>query len=194
MQKHHSRESGHHGHESKGERQLDLEAESRKNLERIHEKANKSQETTKEHVEHIKSKVETHAVSGKEFTVGERESVSHGHHHPNQKELKTDAYQKTLKNVRRRLSKPDKLLSKVIHNKTVESVSEVGGKTIARPSGILGGGLCALLGSAFLLYMSSHYGFEYNYFVFFMLFAGGFFVGMFGELLLRYILKKDSSI
>lgn len=95
-----------------------------------------------------------------------------------------------MRQIRSKLSKPDKTFSKVIHNKTVESVSEVSSKTIARPSGLLGGGICALLGSAYLLYMTKHYGFEYNYFVFFLLFVGGFFVGMFGELLLRYVFRK----
>lgn len=183
-------ESLKHSSETGGEK-IDLAAESRKNLERIHKKAEKSQEATKEHVEHIQSKVETHAISGKEFTVGENESTSHGHVHSNQKELKADAYKKTMNRVERKLSKPDRALSKVIHNKTVESVSEFGGKTFARPSGILGGGLFALIGSAFFLYMTKHYGFEYNYFIFFVLFVGGFFAGMLCELLVRSVLKKS---
>ena len=176
---------GEHGHEK-----LDLAAESRKNLERIHEKAEKSQEATKEHVEHLKSKVESHAVSGKEYSHGESESTAHGHHHLNQKELKAESYRKTMSHVRRKLPKRDRALSKVIHNKKVEAASEVGAKTIARPSGILGGGVVALCGSIFLLYMSKHYGFEYNYFSFILLLVAGFFIGMIGEVLVRFVLKK----
>ncbi len=184
-------ESIKHQGEHGGEK-LDLAAESRKNLERVREEAEKAQEATAEDVGHLKAKAETHAVSGKEFTVGEKESTAHAHHHTNQKELKADAYKKSMRHVRKQLSKPDRALSKVIHNKTVESVSEVSGKTIARPSGILGGGVFALAGSAFLLYMSKNYGFEYNYFIFFVLFIGGFFAGMFCELTLRYVFRKHT--
>lgn len=173
---------------------IDLAAESRKNLEKIHEKAEKSQEATEEHVEHAKSKVETHAVSGKEYTVGEKESTSHGNgHHVNQKELKAESYKKTMKDVRKKLSKPDQVLSKVIHNKTIETTSEIGSKTVARPSGILGGGIFALLGSVAILWMANHYGFRYNFFVFILLFVGGFFVGTMVELLLRAVLKKTAN-
>jgi hypothetical protein len=164
---------------------------SHKNLERIKEKAEKAEEHGEDHIDKIRAEIKTHAISGKEFTVGEKESTApSSHHYTNQKELKANAYNKSMRQIRSKLSKPDKTFSKVIHNKTVESVSEVSSKTIARPSGLLGGGICALLGSAYLLYMTKHYGFEYNYFVFFLLFVGGFFVGMFGELLLRYVFRK----
>ncbi len=178
-----------HNGEHGGEK-INLDHESRKNLERLKEKAENAAESTKEQVHELKSKAENQAVSGKEFTVGENESTSHSQHHSNQKELKASAYKKSMRQVRSKLSKPDKALSKVIHNKTIENVSEVSSKTVARPSGLLGGGICALAGSAFLLYMSKHYGFEYNYAVFFILFVGGFFVGMLGELLIRYVFHK----
>ena len=178
-------------HHSKGEK-LDLGRESQKNLDRIREEAKKASEKGHEHVQHIQKKVETHAVSGKEFTVGEKETTQHGtSHNYDQKALKKDAYKKTMRHVRTRLSKPEKTFSKVVHNKTVENISEVGANTIARPSGILGGGICALLGSIFLVYMAKHYGFEYNYLLFFILFVGGFFVGMIAELFVRSVFQKS---
>lgn len=184
----HIKHGGEHHNDST--EKLNLDHESHKNLERIREKAESAAESSQEQVHELKAKAETHAVSGKEFTVGEKESTAHGHHHTNQKELKANAYKKSMRQVRSKLSKPDKTLSKVIHNKTVETISEIGSSTVARPSGLLGGGICALAGSAFLLYMSKYYGFEYNYFVFFLLFVGGFFVGMVAELLLRYVFRK----
>lgn len=182
-------ESLKHGGEQSGEK-LDLSAESKNNLDKLREKAEKAHESSAEEVQAIKAKVETHAVSGKEFTVGEKENTSHSHHHVDQKKLKADAYRKTMNSVREKLSKPNQVFSKAIHNNTVEKISEVGGSTVARPSGILGGGIVALVGSAFLLYMAKQYGFEYNYLVFFLLFVGGFFIGMVGELLVRSVLRK----
>jgi hypothetical protein len=177
-------------HHAKGEK-LNLDQESKANLDRLREKAEKAAEASHEEVQHIQKKVETHAVSGKEFTVGEKETTRNSSSHQyDQKAIKKDTYKKTMRHVRTRLSKPEKTFSKVVHNKTVESISEVGGKTVARPSGILGGGICALLGSVFLVYMTKHYGFEYNYLLFFILFIGGFFIGMIGELLIRSVLRK----
>lgn len=183
-------ESMKHGGEHTVEK-LDLETESKNNLNKLREKAEKAHESTPEEVQAIKSKVETQAVSGKEFTIGEKENTSHGHQHVNQKKLKSDSYKRTMQSVRKKLSKPNQTFSKVIHNKTVENLSEIGSSTIARPSGILGGGIVALVGSGFLLYMAREYGFEYNYFVFFLLFVGGFFVGMVGELLVRSVFRKS---
>lgn len=178
-------------HHVKGEK-LDLSHESQKNLDRLRKEANKVSEKDHNEVQHIQKKVETHAVSGKEFTVGERETARHdSSHHYDQKTLKKDAYKKTMQHVQTQLSKPEKTFSKVIHNKTVENISEASANTIARPSGILGGGICALLGSIFLIYMTKYYGFEYNYLLFFILFVGGFFVGMIGELILHSVLKKS---
>lgn len=169
---------------------LDLSAETKNNLERLKEKAEKAAEASPDQVQEIKSAVETQAISGKEFTVGEKESSSHGHQHISQKKLKSDAYKKSMKQVRRKLSKPDRAFSKVIHSKAVESVSDISSTTIARPSGILGGGICALAGSSFLLFMSKTYGFKYNYFIFFVFFVGGFFVGMIGELIFRQFKRR----
>ena len=87
---------------------------------------------------------------------------------------------------------PSKALSKVIHQPVIERVSEVAGATVARPSGILGGGLFAVLGSAILLYVTKHYGYHYNYLIFGMLFVGGFAAGMIVELVLRTVIRKKS--
>lgn len=101
-------------------------------------------------------------------------------------ELKKMALDRTLARVRRQLSTPDKLLSKAIHQPIVQVISETGSKTIARPSGILMGSLCALLGSSFVFYLAKHYGFRYNYLLFFGLFLGGFMVGLIIELIIWF--------
>lgn len=181
-------------HEHNTGQKLNLEAESRQNLEAIHKKAEKAQELNEKHVEHAKSKVEHQAISGKEYTVGEREkSASHSSHHVNQKTMKADSFKKTMSHVRRKLPKSERAFSKVVHNKKVDAISEVSSKTIARPSGIFGGGIFAFAGSIFLLYMAKHYGFEYNFFVFILLFVGGFFIGSVLEITLKGLKKPHRS-
>lgn len=110
-----------------------------------------------------------------------------------QREVKAKAYTHTLSKVRRHLSPSEKTLSKIVHQPVVESLSEVGAKTAARPSGLLAGGVFALLGSIALLYMSKHYGFRYNFFAFILLFVSGFLVGLIAEILTRILSGKKAS-
>lgn len=95
-----------------------------------------------------------------------------------------------LKQIRRKLPASQRTLSKVVHQPVVKAVSEVSAKTITRPSGLLGGGICAFLGSSGYLYLAKHIGFQYNYLVFLLLFVGGFAVGLALELLLSLFRPK----
>jgi hypothetical protein len=91
--------------------------------------------------------------------------------------------QRKLKEVQRKLKPADRKLSRVIHQPAVRAVSEAAGSSVSRPSGLLGGGLVAFLGSGAYLYFTRHYGIRYNYFVFILLFVGGFVLGLLLELL-----------
>lgn len=104
--------------------------------------------------------------------------------------LKTDAYKQTIKRIQQRLGSRDRVLSKVVHNKTVESISNMSAQTVARPSGLLGGSICAFLGSLLLLYSAKHYGFRYNYLMFFIFFVGGFSVGLALELVIWFFYSR----
>lgn len=107
------------------------------------------------------------------------------------KDLKKLKYKRTLASVQKELSPPERALSKVIHNRAVESVSNAAGKTIARPSGVLVGGILALVGTSGYLWVTKHYGYEYNFLMFFVFFAGGFVLGLLLEAIYRIVrLKK----
>jgi hypothetical protein len=177
-----------HGPEQQSEN-LDLSAEIEKNLKRAEAEAEKSS-YEKADANELKNKVEQQAISGKEIAIGEKESTAPSQEFSAYTEMKGQNYTKTLGRIRQRLSAPERALSKAMHSKVVDSTSEVLGKTAARPSGILGGGISALLGSSVLLYMAKKYGFEYNFFIFFVLLATGFALGVFAELLIRLIAKS----
>lgn len=100
-----------------------------------------------------------------------------------QQSIKNNAYRRELAKIQTKLPRRSQQFSKVIHNKTVESISNVGARTVARPSGLLGGSICAFLGSALLYYMARHYGFRYNYLMLFLLLVLGFLAGCILELL-----------
>lgn len=106
--------------------------------------------------------------------------------------VKKSAYKKELHRIQGHLPKVQRQFSKVIHNSTVEAVSEVSGKTVARPSGLLGGGLVAFVGTLGLVLVSRHYGFRYNFFVFIILLVGGFFLGLVIEMVIRGLIKARS--
>jgi hypothetical protein len=94
------------------------------------------------------------------------------------RELKSITLRRELKLIQRKLPAAQRTLSKVIHQPIVRAISEGTGKTLTRPSGLLGGGITAFIGSSAYLYLANHLGFAYNYGVFLVLFAGGFVLGV----------------
>ncbi len=166
----------------------------RENLEKLQQAG---QQAEREHasieVDSLAKTAETQAISGKEVTVGEQqEDAAQTSTFGTQRKLKADAYKRTLSRTRQQLKIPDRILSKITHQPVIDAVSNVAGKTVARPSGILGGSLCALIGSAWLLYASKHVGFNYNYLAFLLLIIGGFFFGLTAELIIRTIARLRS--
>lgn len=169
------------------ELRVDTSQETEKLLEKLSEQAAESA-VSKEQINELQQSVEQQAVSAKEFSSGEQEQQSTfvpGLH----RDLKQSAYKRTLQRTQNSLNAPERALSKVIHAPAVETISNVAGSTIARPSGILGGSIFALLGTLVLTYFTRRYGFSYNYLVFAILFVGGFIAGIIGELFLRLIGK-----
>ena len=108
-------------------------------------------------------------------------------------ELKSVTLNRELSNIRKKLKGSERLLSKAIHQPVIRVVSEVGGRTISRPSGLLGGGILAFIGTTAYLYITKHVGLTYNYGMFLVLFAGGFALGIILELVLHIALSKKHA-
>lgn len=100
-------------------------------------------------------------------------------------ELRKATLDRQLSSIRRSLGVPGRTLSKVIHAPAVRAVSEPAAKTVGRPSGVLGGGLVAFLGTSGYLYLAKSSGMRYSYFVFIALLIGGFALGLILELLIH---------
>ena len=86
-----------------------------------------------------------------------------------------------LTEVQKRLKPAQKSFSKAIHQPVVRRVSESAGKTVSRPSGLLGGGVLAFAGSVLYWYLTSQLGIAYNYGFFLVFFAVGFILGIIVE-------------
>lgn len=171
------------------------------NAER-HEKLHKTVEAGKQakheahdSLEAIRSSIDKQATKT-ESTKQKHEADEHTDRGPGQviidRNIKQKAYSKELHRVRTHLPKAQRSFSRFIHSRGVEAVSEVGGKTVARPSGLLGGGIVAFGGTLALVLVSRHYGFTYNFFVFIALLITGFFIGLIIELIVRSIIKAKS--
>lgn len=168
------------GHE-KGEKAPSAESlkDQQEKLKHLLDKAEKASHEYENSIETIRDNIEDEAISGKEAAAGDTGKDAQSQHVPIiDRHVKQQTYKKTLQHVQRQLPKTQRAFSKFIHRPVVEAVSEASAKTVARPSGLLGGGICALLGSAALVWMSRHYGFYYNFFVFIALVAAGFALGV----------------
>lgn len=106
------------------------------------------------------------------------------------RELRQITLRRELQHIRRKLPAPQRALSKVVHQPVVRATSEFAGKTVSRPSGLLGGGIVALIGTTTYLYLAKHIGFEYNYGVFILLFVGGFALGLLLELAVYLVMSS----
>lgn len=145
---------------------------------------------TAEHVAELHKLAEKHAKTAEESSPDKLEEPKRDLNIGTQKQVKDQAYKQTLRATQQKLPKASRKFSKVIHNEMVNAVSEVGAKTVARPSGLLGGSIVAFFGSVIFLYYARHYGFRYNYLVMFMLFIGGFLVGALIELIIWVLYSR----
>lgn len=106
--------------------------------------------------------------------------------------LKKQTLQRELQSIQRKESAPVRVLSKLIHQPAVRAVSEVAGKSVSRPSGLLGGGIAAFLGTSIYLYLAYHIGFSYEPGVFVFLLVVGFVAGVTVEMLARLVLRPKN--
>ncbi len=165
---------------------LDELVEQKPNIAPTHEHA--------EMIDEIRLETEAHAMPIEELIVGDAEKEQ-----PEpaaslvSKDLRQMKYSRTLQSIRKDLSAPEKALSKIVHNPVVDAVSSVAEKTVARPSGLLFGGIFACLGSSTFLYIAKHYGYEYNLLLFALFFVGGFGLGLVLELVFRLFKKSPKS-
>lgn len=168
-----------------------LSNEGEKLSNEVNERAKNSIENSLKRAENARNAIENQALFSKETTgvLAEKSDADTTEVRWWSSELKSQTLDRTLSRVRRRLSKPERSFSKVVHQKSVEAVSDATGKTIARPSGILVGGICAFIGSLIAYLVARRVGGELSPSIGIVLFAGGFIIGIAGETLI-YIVRK----
>lgn len=102
------------------------------------------------------------------------------------KDIKTKSYNETLRQVRHNLNKTEKTFSRIIHQPFVEKLSNISAKTVARPAGILGGGILAFAGGIFVLTVAKMQGFSYNFLLIIILYLSGYLLVTALEMAIRW--------
>jgi len=171
-------------------RNIETSKEQLESIRKELESKAKNKEDKSVDLEEISSQVEQYAISGKELSHTETDKK----HHPVfvNKQLKDMAYSRAMTRVRKKLSLPSRTFSRVTHSKLLEKPSELAEKTVARPSGMLGGALFAAIGSVLLLWITKHNGYSYNYLFVIILFVVGILIGLTSEAIVRLIKKTRS--
>jgi hypothetical protein len=149
------------------------------------ERAEKAKKFSNAEIEHLKNAAEQASVNAKELNIREGESSYQPAQSFVNKEIKEMAYNRLLIRARNQMTSPQKLMSKIIHQQILEDISESTANTVARPSGILGGGIVALIGTSTYYYLTKTYGYSYNYFIFIGLLGLGFIAGWSLEVILK---------
>ena len=150
--------------------------------EENHEKS-KQIETAREAIEDTSSENQNNNVlerldemeETEDTLPDERSSIDH--------DLKDIVRNRELDNIQRKETYSQKTLSRIIHKPAIRIISEAASKTVSRPSGLLGGGLVALVGTSGYYFLTRRIGLKYNYTIFFILFVGGFVLGIMLELI-----------
>lgn len=98
---------------------------------------------------------------------------------PAQRKAKAKAnYKRTMKETQAHMKPAERTFSKVIHNPTVEKVSEVAGNTVARPNALLAGSVMAFLFTLAIYLVARHYGYPLSGAETIAAFAVGYAVGL----------------
>lgn len=76
------------------------------------------------------------------------------------KRQRNDSYERTMRQIQSEMNASSRTFSKVIHNKTVERVSDVIGSSAARPNAVLAGSVAATFVTLFVFVIAKQYGYQ----------------------------------
>lgn len=108
------------------------------------------------------------------------------------KKEKTQVYKKEIKTVQAQLPRASRTFSKVIHNAAVEKVSDAAGKTVFRPSALVGGAVVGLAAGITVYIVARFYGYYMPSWLLPILLVLGALLGVAAELILNR-LRPDKS-
>lgn len=167
------------------ERHIDVR-EVHEHTERLtvhHEKAAERAGKNVHEQDTARHEVKEQAISGAEYSKPQSETRQPLPVHT--KQDKEHSFNTIMHHARNQMTKPEQTFSKIIHTPIVEKTSEVVGKTIARPSGIVGAATAAAMGLLSIYSIAKFAGFQLSGSEMPLLLALGFATGLFCEWLFK---------
>ena len=143
----------------------------------------------KEATREAHKKAEKEAISGKEHVSSSEKKQQHQPIHRNHKK---QTYKATMQRVEAKLPAYQRIFSQVINNNTVDAISHVAARTVARPSALLGGGVVAFLALIAITYYANSIGFEVSTGSFVVFVFVGWGLGLTIEALIK-LLRRSST-
>lgn len=172
---HQSPEHTQNHHETAAE----AEKRSKELLENSRQEAARAEGANNNKLREIREQINTHAESKdtRQEKTGDEEPESANAYWFSQ-EYRSVAYKQILNRTQQHLTKSQKALSKLVHQPTVEKLSDIGGKTVARPSGVLIGSIFSFVSSLAVYAIAKRNGYDMTYSIIMISFLGGFIVGV----------------
>lgn len=127
----------------------------RRNLE---EAESKHKEKQKEDLEQVQREAVERASSLKEVATVEKSPAQKRTLFTRQQ--RDASFKRQMEAAQADMSTSERRFSKVIHNKTIESVSDTVGSTLARPNALLSGSIFAFLFVTIVYLLAKHYGYQ----------------------------------
>ena len=182
-------------HEKGEQSPAEKEKAAERNRERAAERERAAAEAEKKNqevsIEAIQERIEKAAQTKEALQTSQAENAaSESASALGGRQLGSHMTKRTLSKVQKQLSPADRAASKFIHQPVVEAVSNVAGESIARPTGLLTGGLFSIVSSLAILYICRHYGYEYNFLIGLVFFVGGFVLGVVLEGIYKLFKRK----
>ncbi|MBP9738199.1 hypothetical protein KBD20_00760 [Candidatus Saccharibacteria bacterium] len=158
----------------------------RENIESNAEKVGENSSAERE----ARHEVYEKAISSSEYNAQNSEKQHSSTPTTHTKSEKKHSFNTTMHHVRKDLKPAERTLSRVIHQPVIEKTSEAVGKTIARPSGLIGAAVAAFIGLLFIFGVAKYAGFQLSGSEMPLLLLIGLVIGLFTE----WIYKSLRSI
>lgn len=127
----------------------------RQNLE---EAEARHKEKQQDDIEHIQREAAERATSLKEVAKTEKSPAQKRALFTRQQ--RDASFKRQMEAAQADMTPSERRFSKIIHNKTVESVSDTVGSTLARPNALLSGSIFAFLLVTIVYLLAKHYGYQ----------------------------------
>lgn len=137
--------------------------------------------------ESARKTIEKLAISGKEQAPSGSEKQRQKGTTP--RAHKKQTYRATMNRIESQLPAYQRTFSRFINAEPVDKVSTVAAKTVARPSGLLGGGVIALIGLVIVTIFAANIGFEVKPITFVLFLVAGWALGLIVEAIYRLFKK-----